>query len=86
MAGNPVIGSNSGATSELIINGENGYLYELNNENDLANKMKFFLDNYYQIEKMGAKASKYAIKNFSSKNNTLSTIKLYQEILKRVKI
>ena len=86
MAGNPVIGSNSGATSELIINGENGYLYELNNEKDLANKMKFFLDNYYQIEKMGAKASKYAIKNFSSKNNTLSTIKLYQEILKRVKI
>ena len=86
MAGNPVIGSNSGATSELIINGENGYLYELNNEKDLANKMKFFLDNYYQIEKIGAKASKYAIKNFSSKNNTLSTIKLYQEILKRVKI
>ena len=85
LAGNPVIGSNSGATCELIKNDVNGYLYELNNEVDLASKMELFLNDPKMVEKLGIKAKEYALKNFSSENNSQSTIKLYKKILKEKK-
>lgn len=85
LAGNPIIGSNSGATSELIKNDINGYLYELNNEDDLASKMELFLTTPNLVSKLGIKAKEYALKNFSSDNNSKSTIKLYNKILKEKK-
>ena len=85
LAGNPIIGSNSGATSELIKDGLNGYLYELNNSKDLADKMEKFIKDDSLLEKLGNNAKKYAMDNFSSKKNSSSTIKLYKKLLKEKK-
>lgn len=82
LAGNPIIGSNSGATSELIKDNENGYLYDFNNASDLALKMELFIKDNFKIKKYGINAKNYAIKNFSSKKNSVSTIKLYNSLLK----
>ncbi len=42
--GIPVIGSNSGGLPEIIDNGENGFLFELGNVDDLTNKMNIILN------------------------------------------
>jgi len=43
--GVPVIGSNAGGTPELLEFGESGLLFEIKNENELAEKMKTMFEN-----------------------------------------
>lgn len=81
MSSNPVIGSNSGGTSELIKDGENGYLYRQGDEKDLAVKMKRFLDYPEKIQQMGQYAYKTAGERFSSKTNAENVMEIYQELL-----
>lgn len=83
MAGNIMIGSNSGATSEIIEDGATGYLYKCNDVKDLANKMKKVIDNPEIIKNIGIKGQKYAIEKFSSEKNALSVLAYYNKILKR---
>lgn len=56
----PVIGANSGATPELIEDGENGFLYESENYNELAEKIKYFINNNDAISKFGKKGYNFA--------------------------
>lgn len=81
LAGNPIIGSNSGATAELIKDNETGFLYKCNDAEDLANKMKNAIDNKELIKKIGKNAQEYAIKEFLSEKNAESIYKYYMEIL-----
>lgn len=83
MAGNVMIGSNSGATSEIIEDGKTGYLYKCNDAKDLANKMKEIIDDPQKIKEIGIKGQKYAIENFSSEKNAMQVLEYYNEILKR---
>ena len=82
MAGNLMIGSNSGATTEIIEDGITGYLYKCNDKNDLAKKMKAVIDNPSVIKKIGSKGQKDAIERFSSKKNALLVLEYYTKILK----
>lgn len=47
--GTPVIGSNAGGTTELLHNGEIGYLFEPLSADDLAAKIADFLDNPHRF-------------------------------------
>lgn len=85
LAGNLVIGSDSGATSELVKDGVNGYLYQLNNEYDLADKMEKIINNSNLLKSMGNKAKEYALNNFSSTKHSDEIIKLYNELLREKK-
>lgn len=82
MAGNLMIGSNSGATTEIIEDGITGYLYKCNDKNDLAKKMKAVIDNPSVIKKIGSKGQKDAIERFSSEKNALLLLEYYNKILK----
>lgn len=55
-ASNPVIGTNSGGTVELIENGFNGYLFSYMNYEELADRMREFISCPNLIEKMGRNA------------------------------
>ena len=81
MAGNLIIGSNSGGTKEIIKNNVTGILYKKNDINDLKNKMKYVINNKKIIEKYGTAAKKYAIDNFSSTAHAKNIIKVYNEML-----
>lgn len=81
MAGNLIIGSNSGGTKELIQNNITGILYKKNDITDLKNKMKYVIRNKSIIEKYGTAAKKYAINNFSSKVHAEKVLKIYNEML-----
>ncbi|HEY5589327.1 MAG TPA: glycosyltransferase family 4 protein [Candidatus Paceibacterota bacterium] len=77
----PVIASKSGANEELVMDGENGLLYDLYNGEDLADKIEYFIKNPNQMETMGAYAQKYAKMNFSSEQNTSAIYKVIEELL-----
>lgn len=83
MAGNVMIGSNSGATSEIIEDGKTGYLYKCNDVKDLVNKMKEIIDNPQKIKDIGIKGQKHAIEKFSSEKNVMQVLEYYNEIIKR---
>lgn len=73
----PVIASNSGANPELIKDGYNGFLYELNNEEELASKILLLIKDKDLMRKMGENGYNYAIENFTL-DKTVSLI--YNEI------
>lgn len=46
----PVLVSNMGGLSELVTNGKNGYIFELNNNGDFEEKMRLILEMYKNSE------------------------------------
>ena len=76
----PVIASKGGASTELIQEGKQGYLYELGNEAELADCMKRFCYSKKQIEIMGKFAYSYAVNNFSMQENTDAIYSVYLEL------
>jgi glycosyltransferase involved in cell wall biosynthesis len=81
MGGIPVIGANTGGTPELIVNGENGFIYEQANAIELADKMEFFIKNPDEIERMGKKAQEYAMKNFTIERCAREVNEMYNSVL-----
>ena len=44
-SGTPAIGTNVGGIPDMIIDGQTGYLHQLNNAFDLSEKLKLAIDN-----------------------------------------
>lgn len=82
LSSNPVIGSDSGATPELVMDGENGLLFESGNAGALAEKMRYFLEHPDEIARMGANAYEYAKKRFPARLNTDAVAELYHSLLR----
>lgn len=78
MMGNPVIGANTGATVELIKNGQNGYLYNKGNISDLADKIVLLTQGTSKYNQISDFAYEFARKNFSIKRNVDDILKLYE--------
>ncbi len=68
--GMPVIGSASGGTPELIDEAEDGYLYQIDNAEDLSKKMMYFIDNRDCIIPMGKKGFEKVNTKYTIKANT----------------
>jgi len=77
----PVIASLSGANEELVKDGQNGLIYKLNDADELAEKIEYFIKNPTQLQTMGAFAQQYARTNFSSEQNTASIYKVIEDLL-----
>ncbi|UNU26144.1 glycosyltransferase family 4 protein [Microcoleus vaginatus] len=54
--GKPVLCSNGAASCELIMSGENGYIFDPSSAKELADKMQIFLDNPDLIHSMGERS------------------------------
>lgn len=81
LSGKPVIGANTGGTLEIIQDGKNGLLYAQGNTEELADKMKFILDNPNAVSDMGEYAVGYAKNKFSISNYVDNILKLYKGVL-----
>lgn len=79
----PVIGADTGATPEVVIDGETEYICRFDDSDMLAEFMHRFIMNPELIREMGTKGRERAVKNFSLERNTDEVYKLYQEILSR---
>ena len=54
--GKPVLCSKGAASCELIMSGENGYIFDPSSDQELAEKMQIFIDNPDLIESMGERS------------------------------
>lgn len=81
MFGHPVVGANTGATTELIRDGVNGFLYKKGNIKDFAEKVIILLEKN-KYEEISNNAYEYARSNFLLENNIKKLRELYKsEIL-----
>lgn len=78
----PVIGSNCGATTEIIEHNINGFLYTLGDSVELAKYMKYFIENREQIETMGKNAYKISYEKFKLEENTNRIYNIYAGLYK----
>lgn len=65
MSGTPVIGANSGGTTDLLQNGKYGTLFEPNNPIDLAEKINLIFSDYPQYQKAADSSREYAHNEYS---------------------
>ena len=68
--GKPSIVSNQGGTKEFIEHGDNGFLVNPNDPDDVARQMKCLIDDEQLTAKMGLKAKERALKEFSIERST----------------
>ena len=81
MAGNLLIGSASGATTEIIEDGNTGYLYRCDDIMDLVQKMQMVIENPGVIKTIGYKGQQGAIEKFSSEKNAILVQDYYNQII-----
>lgn len=80
-AGMPVIGTNTGGTPEIILDGETGFHYQSGDYNKLSKLMGYFIENQEVIYSMGKNGQQRAIQNFSMQENTDAVYRLYLEVI-----
>jgi glycosyltransferase involved in cell wall biosynthesis len=80
-SGSSVVGSKIGGISELIRDGETGYLTEPRNPEDITKKIIKILSDRNLAEKFGKNAREIAINEYSPAKHYESVMKLYQKIL-----
>lgn len=76
-----VIGTNTGATDELIVDGVNGLKYEQGNSDDLAEKIEYCLNNQNEIIKIKEYAKKNALSKYTDVQNADAIQKIYRREL-----
>lgn len=80
-AGLAVIASNTGANPELIIDGENGILYERNSTQSLADKIQWAYSHRKQLMDIAASGQNKARECFTSEHNAKDIFNAYQQIM-----
>jgi glycosyltransferase involved in cell wall biosynthesis len=78
--GTPVIASNKGSFSEIIIDNETGLLFEMGNPEQLAVKIRTLLDDENLCSIMSKKAKQHIIKNHSREIHYNKLIEIFQRI------
>ncbi len=77
----PVLGVDTGATPELVSDGETGYICRFNNHESLAALMLKLINNPSLLPDLGHSGRERAITHFPLEKHTDQIYKLYQEIL-----
>ncbi|MCL2187582.1 MAG: glycosyltransferase family 4 protein [Defluviitaleaceae bacterium] len=80
MGGCLVIGTNDGATAELINHKQTGLLFAKGDANDLAKKIIYSINNISEASRIAYTGREYAYNNFSSTANTNAIAKIYDKI------
>jgi glycosyltransferase involved in cell wall biosynthesis len=81
-SGRPVIGSNVGGIPEVIEDGRNGFLFESENVNDLADKLEKLLSKPELAKRMGEEGRKIVQEKFSSEKYCEHFTQMVHEVLK----
>lgn len=78
----PVIASNIGSLPELVVDGENGYLFEPGNVQELVKKIKQF-DEDETVKVMGANSRKRLEERFAPDKHYDTLIKVFDKVMKK---
>ena len=77
---NPVIGTNTGGTPELISDGVNGFLFEYGDYVQLAECMKKYILDHALVGQMGARAYQTTKGKFTPDENAKRVLEVYDNI------
>jgi len=80
LSSKPLIGSNHGGLSEIIVDGETGFLFEPKNQKDLELKIEKLVLDSPLAEKFGKNGYKRVHEKFSTKNYVSSIENIYKEL------
>jgi len=80
--GKPVIATRGGGTTEVIIEGQNGFLIDPGDVNALLNKIDTLIQNSEMRQRMGNSGRKMIVELFDIRIMTKNYIALYENILK----
>jgi glycosyltransferase involved in cell wall biosynthesis len=78
--GLPVVGSRASGLEELVHDGVNGYLVEINDTAALAERLAELIENPYERQRMGKESRKIAENEFAWEYITEHYVKIYQRI------
>jgi glycosyltransferase involved in cell wall biosynthesis len=78
--GIPVLANNVCGNAEMIVNGGNGLLADLETAGQLTTELRGICTNRHALEEMGQRARESAIKSFSISTMVYNYARLYQEI------
>ncbi len=82
LAGLPAVAFDVGGNSEIISDGETGYIIKDGDVKQLAEKLDYLLDNPESAKKLGGRAVEIAVEKFDVKNMVTKTENFYINILK----
>ena len=68
LSGLPILATKSGGTSDILNNGEFGKLYPFGSHTELANQIKWTLNNLEKVREIGLLAKKNAFHNYTLEN------------------
>ncbi len=80
--GKPVIGSRIGGIPEQVEDGRTGFLYEMGNTDELAERMAFLASQAGLRREMGQRARKKLEREYSLSNHFEGLLKIYNRLLK----
>lgn len=79
--GLPIVASNVGGVPELVIDGENGFLFRPGDHAELAHHIQYLLSNPEVAEQFGGKSRQRFIAEFSSERMIQETLDVYNKVL-----
>jgi glycosyltransferase involved in cell wall biosynthesis len=79
LLGKPILCSKGAGTSELVVHGENGYVFPPNNADELADLMEIFLNHPEKIQEMGVKS-----RNIMAKYNPQAAVECLSQVAELV--
>ena len=77
-----VIASNIGGMTEIVKDGETGYLVTPGSESDLATKIDFLSSNIGVAKEMGRRARAVVEEQFSPESHYQKIMKVYESVIK----
>jgi len=80
--GVPVIGSNIGGIKNLVSNQEDGLLFEMDNPEDLAKKIRYLVENPNKAKAMGMRARLKAEREYDPNGHYRKIIDTYEKVCK----
>lgn len=78
----PVVASDFGPFKEFILDSQNGYLFENENERSLSQKIIFALDDVNSLKIIGLNAKKVIYRDFELKKLGMQYIEFYNKVIK----
>lgn len=84
MAGIPVVATNVGSVSEVVINGKSGIITDLEIKS-IADGLEFFENNLVKRIRFGEVAREFTVRKFSTGRLVLDHEKLYLDLLNKIK-
>ncbi len=83
--GKPVIASNVGGIPELIVDHENGFIYQYNDIVELRNKILLLFDDENLVKKMSKKSKEFAEKYYNTEHYYNEIFKIYLRLYEKKK-